>query len=63
MTDVLRAAIVESGIPYLRIARETGVERLSISRFARGTNSLHLDSADKLAAYFGIKVSMAKRRR
>jgi len=36
------------------LARETGVQRLSIMRFVRGVQSLRLDVADKLAAYFGL---------
>ncbi|MBX9582234.1 MAG: helix-turn-helix domain-containing protein [Gemmataceae bacterium] len=54
MTAVLRRAILDSGLPLLRVARDTGVERASISRFVRGKNSLRLDVADKLAAYFGL---------
>lgn len=54
ITDVLRQAILDSGLPLLRIAQDTGVERASISRFVRGMNSLRLDMADKLAAYFGL---------
>jgi plasmid maintenance system antidote protein VapI len=54
MTDVLRRAILGSGLPLLRIARDTGVERASISRFVREKNSLRLDVADRLAAYLGL---------
>lgn len=54
MTEVLRQAIVESGIPLLVLERETGVVRASIRRFVAGRNSLHLDVADKLATYFGL---------
>ncbi|MBY0458908.1 MAG: helix-turn-helix domain-containing protein [Gemmataceae bacterium] len=57
MTDVLRQAILDSGIPLLRIANETGVQRASLSRFARGGSSLRLDLADKLAAYFGLELT------
>ncbi len=63
ITDALRRAIRESGLPLLRIAEETGVERASISRFVRGTNSLRLDKADKLAAYFGLALGPAKEKR
>ena len=41
----------------MRIANETGVQRASLSRFVRGKNSLRLDVADKLAAYFGLKLT------
>lgn len=56
MTDVLRAAIVDSEIPLLVLERETGVVRASIRRFVAGRNSLHLDLADKLAAYFRLRL-------
>lgn len=54
MTDVLRRAVLDSELPLLRIAQDTGVQRASLSRFVRGKNSLRLDVADKLAAYFGL---------
>jgi plasmid maintenance system antidote protein VapI len=56
MTERLRQAIAECGLPMLTIATETGVQRASLIRFARGDQSLMLDSADKLAAYFGLEL-------
>jgi plasmid maintenance system antidote protein VapI len=60
ITDVLRQAVLDSGLPLLRIANETGVQRASLSRFVRGKNSLRLDVADKLAAYFGLQLTTTK---
>lgn len=57
ITEVLRRAILDSGLPLLRIAQETGVERASLSRFVAGKRSLRLDMADKLAAYFGLRLT------
>ena len=57
ITDVLRRAILDSGLPLLRIANDTGVQRASLSRFVRGKNSLRLDVADKLAGYFGLRLT------
>jgi len=54
LTDVLRRAVLDSGTSLLKLAKATGVERMSISRFVRGERSLRLDKADKLAAYFGL---------
>jgi plasmid maintenance system antidote protein VapI len=54
MSDVLRQAIRESGVPLLTLSQSTGLERASLSRFVSGTRSLRLDCADKLAAYFGL---------
>jgi plasmid maintenance system antidote protein VapI len=57
ISDVLRRAILKSGLPLLRIAEETGVERASLSRFVAGKRSLRLDMADKLAVYLGLALS------
>jgi plasmid maintenance system antidote protein VapI len=61
ITSLLRQTIVESGIPYLALERETGVQRASIQRFVDGRQSIRLDMADRLAAYFGLELT--KRRR
>ena len=60
MTDVLRKAIADSGMSFLALERETGVLRQSLMKFARGEQSLRLDMADKLAAYFGIEPRRSK---
>jgi plasmid maintenance system antidote protein VapI len=54
LSEVLRRAIRESGVPYLTLAQATGVQRASIQRFIDGRTSIRLDKADKLAAYFGL---------
>jgi plasmid maintenance system antidote protein VapI len=56
ISDLLRQTIAESGVPYLMLERETGLTRASIMRFVRGDLYLRLDSADKLAAYFGLEL-------
>ena len=60
MTDTLKQAIRESGLPLLTLAAETGIERTSLMRFARGDQSLRLDIADRLAAYFGLELTRRK---
>jgi len=63
MSDVLRQAIrerLETGLPMLRLAQETGIERVSLIRFARGDQSLRLDIADRLAVYFGLELQTTK---
>jgi transcriptional regulator with XRE-family HTH domain len=57
LSDALRQAIRNSGLPLLQIAEQTGVERASLSRFVAGKRSLRLDMADKLAAYFGLTLT------
>jgi plasmid maintenance system antidote protein VapI len=63
ITDVLREAIVASGVSYLALERATGVKRASVMRFVRGSSSLRLDMADRLAEYFGLKLTTAKKRK
>jgi transcriptional regulator with XRE-family HTH domain len=57
MTEALRRAIVESELPFLTLEERTGVKRQSLMKFVRGETSLRLDVADKLADYFGFKIS------
>jgi plasmid maintenance system antidote protein VapI len=56
ISELLRRAIAESGVPFKALERETGVARASIMRFVRGSQSLRLDMADRLAAYFGLEL-------
>jgi plasmid maintenance system antidote protein VapI len=55
ITDVLRQTIVESGISYKALSRETGVPRASIQRFVDGRQSIRLDTADQLAVYLCLR--------
>jgi transcriptional regulator with XRE-family HTH domain len=56
MTEVLKAAINKSGLTEYNIARNTGVLATALGRFMRGENSLRLDTADRLAAYLGLRL-------
>jgi plasmid maintenance system antidote protein VapI len=56
MSEVLKRAIIESGMAHIAIERATGVKRASIMRFLRGETSLRLDMADKLAVYFDLEL-------
>jgi plasmid maintenance system antidote protein VapI len=38
-----------------QVEQATGLKRQALSKFVRGEQSLRLDLADKLAAYFGIE--------
>ncbi|MFM9962256.1 MAG: hypothetical protein ACKV2Q_13670 [Planctomycetaceae bacterium] len=59
ITDLLRQTIQERGIPFLTLEQETGVLRQSLMKFARGESTIHLDSADALADYFGLALGPA----
>ena len=54
MTELLRQALIEANNKYA-VAKATGVQKASLIRFLRGDQSLRLDMADRLAAYFGIE--------
>jgi len=56
ITDLLRKTINESGVQFLTLEQKTGVLRQSLMRFARGETSILLDSADKVARYFGLEL-------
>ena len=45
------------------IERAIGVKRQSLAKFMRGEQSLRLESADKLAAHFGLEVVKRKGKR
>ncbi|HJZ92847.1 MAG TPA: hypothetical protein VKE40_18375 [Gemmataceae bacterium] len=60
MTEIIRQAIRDSGLPLLRIAGEARVERASLSRFMACKRSLRLDVADRLAAYFGLELKKTR---
>jgi plasmid maintenance system antidote protein VapI len=62
ITNALRRAILDSGMPYLALERETGVARSSIQRFVDGQRTLRLDMADRLAAFFGLELVERRRK-
>ena len=62
MTEALKKAIINSGMSFQAIERETGIKRQSLMRFVRDEQSLRLDLADRLAEYFGLEVIQRKRR-
>ena len=62
-TDALRQAIAGSGLAHIAIERATGVKRQSVMLFMRGERSLRLDIADRLAAYFGLTVTVKPHRK
>ncbi len=56
ITEILKRTIAESGISYKSLSRETGVARASIQRFIDGRQSMRLDMADRLAAFFDLEL-------
>jgi plasmid maintenance system antidote protein VapI len=62
MTDTLKAAVRKSGLSLYAIAASSGVKRPSLSKFMSGQQSLRLDMADKLAAYFKLELVLRRGR-
>lgn len=56
LTETLRRCIQESDVSYYRMSLDSGVNKLVISRFARGETSIILSGADKLAQYFHLEL-------
>ena len=60
ISDALRAAILDSGTTVYAVAKGSGVSQPALSRFLSGERDLRLASADRLAAYFGMELTMPK---
>lgn len=56
MTEAIHEAIAETELSFNAIERETGILRQSLMKFAVGEQTLRLDAADTLAAFFGLVV-------
>jgi plasmid maintenance system antidote protein VapI len=67
ISDLLRRTLAEAigskRTNYKALERETGVTRASIMRIVRGSRSLRLDVADRLAAHFGLELRAKKKGR
>ncbi len=63
LRDTIREAVEADRTTYLGLEQATGLARASIMRFVRGTQSLRLDMADGLAAYFGLELRPVRRKR
>jgi len=63
LQDTIREAVEAEQETYLTLERATGLARASIMRFVRGTQSLRLDMADRLAAYFNLELRPARKKR
>lgn len=59
MHDVLRETIAKSGLSANQLAKASGVYQQTISEFLRGKD-IRLQTAEKLAAYFGLELKPRK---
>jgi hypothetical protein len=61
LTAQLLAAIENSGASLYRISKDSGVPYVVLHRFAHRERQIKLDTADKLATYFGMRLTAPKR--
>jgi len=61
LQDQLRQAIQDSGLSLYRIAKGSGIAYQVLHRFASGERDLTLETATKLADYFGMKLTRPRR--
>ena len=57
LSDQLRQAVMEGKLSVYAVAKEAGIPEPSLHRFIHGTRGLTLDTADKLAAYFSMRLT------
>jgi plasmid maintenance system antidote protein VapI len=62
LSDVLRRAILESGMTRYAIAVKAGVDQAALSRFVSGKRSMSLETADKLMDALDLEVRPRKRK-
>jgi plasmid maintenance system antidote protein VapI len=58
MTEALRDALLTDPRSYNEVSQITGLARTSLMAFAEGRRSLRLDLADKLAAFYGLTITL-----
>jgi ribosome-binding protein aMBF1 (putative translation factor) len=59
LQDALRQAIVDSGLSYYRLAKDSGVNAAVISRFAAGERDLRLKTASRIAKALRLELTTA----
>ena len=63
LTETLRKAISDSGVTFYRIANDTGLDFMVVTRFYRGERDLRLETAQKLCDYFGLELRPKEKRK
>ena len=54
LSEQLRGMIIDSGLSVYRVAKDSGVPQPVLHRFVAGERDMYLETADRLAAYFGV---------
>ena len=55
VSDRLRAAVEQSGLPRNQICLQTGIDPAALHRFVHGTG-LNLESIDRLCEFFDLRL-------
>jgi hypothetical protein len=63
MIKVIQAAIRDSGLPQLEIARRAGIAAGQLSRFMRNERTLTLPAAEKICRVVGLHLVPIKKRK
>ena len=58
ISDQLRKAIAETGMTQAALAKSSGISQSMLARFING-KGVHVETADKLAAYFNLELTPA----
>lgn len=61
LQDQFRQVIEDSGLSLYRIAKDSGIAYQVLHRFARGERDLTLETASRLADYFGMRLTRPRR--
>ena len=61
ISDQLRQAIRDSGLTRYRIAKETGLSQVTLSRFFNGERGLTLKALDKLGVCLQLTVNLGRK--
>ena len=63
MLDTLRRAVENSNESRYRIAHGSGVAASQLARLVSGERGLSIESAEKLADYLGLEITLRPKRR
>jgi len=63
VSERIREAIEGADVSRYRIAKETGIEESTLSRFLSGERGLSMEALDTLAMYFGLELVPRRKER
>ncbi len=63
ISEQIRQAIEKSGKTRYEIAKETGVEESSLSRFHHKQRSISLEAVDRIGEFLGLEITYKKKGR